>query len=96
MGQPEKETSYDIPYRQSLKEMIQMNIIKIGTDSRVDLTGGIMGERDREFGIHRHTLLYLKQITNMVLLYSTGKSAQHYVVAWIERGLEIEWIHVYV
>ena len=33
---------------------------------------------DREFGIHMYTLLYLKWITNKVLLYSSGNSAQWY------------------
>ena len=35
----------------------------------------------REFGINIYTLLYLKWITNKVLLYSTGNSAQFYVAA---------------
>ena len=37
----------------------------------------------REFGIHMYTLLYLKWITNKVLLYSTGKFTHCYVAAWI-------------
>ena len=44
-----------------------------------------MGERIvREFGMDRHTWLYLKWITNKDLLYSTGKSPQCYVAAWME------------
>ena len=39
--------------------------------------------------------LYLKWITNRVLLYSTGNSAQCYVAAWMEEGFGGEWIHVY-
>ena len=41
-----------------------------------------------------YTLLYLKQITNQVLLDSTENSAQPRVAAW--RGGEFggEWIHV--
>ena len=35
----------------------------------------------REFGMDMYTLLYLKWVTNKVLLYSTGKSAQCYVAA---------------
>ena len=31
-----------------------------------------------------YMLLYLKWITNKVLLYSTGNSAQCYVAAWME------------
>ena len=30
-----------------------------------------------------YTLLYLKWITNKVLLYSTGNSAKCYVAAWM-------------
>ena len=39
--------------------------------------GGIV----REMEIDMYTLLYLKWITNKVLLYSTGNSAQCYVAA---------------
>ena len=34
-----------------------------------------------------YTLLYLKQITNKDLLYSTGNSVQRYVAAWMGGGL---------
>ena len=44
----------------------------------------------------RYTLLYLKQITNKDLLYSTGKSAQSYLAAWMGRELEGEWIYMCV
>ena len=40
-----------------------------------------MRGRDREFEMDRHTLLYLKGITEKDLLSSTGNSAQCYVVA---------------
>ena len=46
-----------------------------------------MGVRDRQFGMDVYTLLSLKWITNMDLLYSTGNSAQCYVAAWMERSL---------
>ena len=49
----------------------------------------------RELGMDMHTLLYLKWITNKVLLYSTGNSAQYYVATWMEEGFGGEWIHVY-
>ena len=35
----------------------------------------------REFGTNTYTLVYLKQVTNKVLLYSTGNSVQCYVAA---------------
>ena len=45
---------------------------------------GEMGEGlVRESGMHMYTLLCLKRITNKVLLYSTGKSVQCYVAAWM-------------
>ena len=37
----------------------------------------------REFEIDVYTLLYLKRITNKVLLCSTGNPAQCYVAAWM-------------
>ena len=41
-----------------------------------------MGEEIvRKLGINTYTLLYLKWITSKILLYSTGNSAQCYVVA---------------
>ena len=43
-----------------------------------------------------NTLLYLKWISNRVLLNSTWKSAQCSMVAWMWRRCRGEWIHVYV
>ena len=40
----------------------------------------------REFGMDMYTLLYLKWITNKALLYSTGNSAQCFVVTQMEEG----------
>ena len=54
--------------------------------------GGIV----REFGIDMYTLLYLKWITNKVLQYSTGNSAQCYVAVWMGGELGGERIHVCV
>ena len=56
-----------------------------------------MGEREREFGIDMYTELYLKWITNRVLLCSTGNSAPCYVAAWMggelgEDVLCIGWL----
>ena len=48
----------------------------------------------REFGMDMYTLLYLKWITNKVLLYSTGNSLQCYVAAWMGGVFGGEWIPV--
>ena len=53
---------------------------------------GIVGE----FGMDMYTLLYLKQITNKDLLYSSENSAQCYVAAWTGGEFGGEWIHAYV
>ena len=50
----------------------------------------------RGFRIDMYTLLYLKWITNKILLYSTVNSAQCYVAAWMGGDFGREWIHVYV
>ena len=52
----------------------------------------IEGERqggiDWEFGVNKYTLLYLKQITNKNLLYSTENSAQYSVITKMEKEFE--------
>ena len=53
------------------------------------------GGKRQEVWIDVYTLLYLKWITNKVLLYSTGNSAQCYVAAWMGEGFGGDWIHVY-
>jgi len=45
---------------------------------------------------NKHTLLFLKWITNKDLWYSTGNSAQCYMAAWMGREFGREWIHIYV
>ena len=47
-------------------------------------SGGGWGEGvARDLGVDMYTLLCLKWIANKDLLYSTGNSAQCYVVAWM-------------
>ena len=42
-----------------------------------------------------YTLLYLKWITDKVLLYSTGNPAQCYVAVWMGEDFGGEWIYIY-
>ena len=49
----------------------------------------------RELGINMYTLLYIKWISNRVLLWNTEYSAQCYVAAWMGGEFGKEWIHVY-
>ena len=48
----------------------------------------------REFWINMYTLLYLKWITNKVILYRTWTSVQCYVAAWMGGEFAGEWIQV--
>ena len=41
-----------------------------------------------EFETDIHTLLYLKEITNKYLLYSTGKSTQYSVIIYMGKESE--------
>ena len=50
----------------------------------------------REFEMDRYTVLYLKWITNKDLLYSTGKSVQCHLAAWVGGEFGREWMYVYV
>jgi len=42
--------------------------------------GGAPGRMDWELGMDMYTLLYLKQMTNKGLQYSTGNSAQYFII----------------
>ena len=50
----------------------------------------------RALRVDVYTLLYLKWITNKDLLYSTRKSVQCYISAWMGGEFGGKWIHVYV
>ena len=66
-------------------------MVVLGKDGGVEGMEGIV----REFGIDVYILLFL-WITNKVLLYSKGNSAQCDAAAWMGREFGGEWIHVYV
>ena len=49
-----------------------------------------------EIGIDIYTPLYIKQITNKNLLYSTGNSTQYCVMTYMGKESKKEWLFVYV
>ena len=55
---------------------------------------GWWGRKDWEFWIDMYTMLYIKQITNRDLFYSTGNSAQYPVLAYMGKESKKEWIYV--
>ena len=79
----------------SLKKMIQMNYVQ-NRNRPTDIEDKLMvtkgergwGEINQEFGINRYTLLYIKQINNKDLLYSTGNYTQCFVISY--KGKESE------
>ena len=87
--------------------MIGLSLVYAGNGSRNRLTdlenelmvvrrGGGWEGTVTELGVDLYTLLYLKWITNKVLLYSTGISAQCYRSIWVGAEFGGEWIHGYV
>ena len=75
----ERQILYDVAFTWTLKKMIQMNLFtkhKQTHRHRKQTYGYQRGKEvggiNLEFGINRHTLLYIKQINNKDLLYSTG------------------------
>ena len=59
-----------------------------------------IGERSRginqAFRIKIYTLLYIKQITNKELLYSTGNSTQYLVITYNGRECKNKYIYLYI
>ena len=49
-----------------------------------------------ETGADIYPLLYIKQITNKDLLYSTRNSTQYSVTTYMGKESKEEWIYVYV
>ena len=47
-------------------------------------------------GIDIYILLYVKQITNEDLPYSTGYATQYSVVTYMGKDRKKEWIYIYV
>ena len=72
-------------YAESKKEMKQMNLLTKQTQRmHLMVTRGWIREGIvRQHGKDRHTLLYLKWITNEDLLCSPGNSVQCYAAAWM-------------
>ena len=55
--------------------------------------GKDVGGINQEFGINIYTLLYIKQITNRDLLYSTGNYTQYFVITYKGKESEKEYIY---
>ena len=58
------------------------------------LPGGKRGGINWEIGTEICTLLYMKQITNKDLLYSTGKSTQYSLMTYMGKESKKEYIYI--
>ena len=94
--------SYDITYMWNLKYDTNELIYEIETDSQTWKTNSWLpkgkgggGMVNSEFGISRYKVLYIKQINNKVLLYSTGNYIQYPVINHSGKEYEKEYIHMY-
>ena len=50
---------------------------------------------NKKFEINTYTLLYIKQINNKDLLYSTGNYTQQFVITYKGKEPEKEWRYIY-
>ena len=68
-------------------------IYKAEIDSQIQKTNSQLPKgrevgMNQEFGINRYTLLYVKQITNMDLLYSTENTTQYFIITYKGKNLK--------
>ena len=84
-----RQILYDITYMWNLKNNTNeyINICKTETDSQIQKTNfwlpkerGKGGGTNLRYGINRYKLLYIKQISNKDILYSTGNYIQYLVI----------------
>ena len=99
----ERQKSYGITYIWNLKYDTNELIYKSEIDSQTQKTnlwvpkGKVWGWGiNREFGIKRYTLLYIKWIINKDLLYSTGNYIQCLIVTYNGKESEKECVCVCV
>ena len=85
-----------------LKKWLQINIYKAEidienmiTDVENMITKGKGGGENQEFGVNVYIQLYVKQVNNEHLLYSTGNSPQCFVMAYMGKESKKEWIYEY-
>ena len=75
------------------KKMIEMNLFTKQKQTLTDLENTLMvtkgemwgGGINQVLGMNIQTLLYIRQITNKDLLYSTGNSTQYSVITYMRK-----------
>ena len=102
----ERQISYDITHMWNLiflkndtNELIYTTeaVLQISKTNLWLPKGKRWGEEiNQELEMNIHTLLYIRQITNKDILYSTGNSTQYSEVTSKRKESKKEWIYVYV
>ena len=70
-------------------------MVRATMEHRMEVTRVRGGGRDKlEIGIEIYTPLYIKEITNKGLLYSTGNSTQYFVMTCMGKESKKDWIYV--
>ena len=77
-----------------------MNLFKKQKQTHIDIETNLWlpkGWRDElGIGINRYVLLYINQVNNKVLLYSTGNSIQYIVITYNGKEYEKEYVYIYI
>ena len=100
----QKQVSYDIIYKWHLKKMIQMNLFtkqkqthRYRREKKQWLPKGKVGRGiNQKFWINQYTLLYITQINNKDLFYSTGNYIQYLLISYNGKEYEKVYIYIYV
>ena len=86
----------------NLKKNTNKLIHKTETDSQTQKTNMVIkGEQrnggiNQEYGINRYITLYIKQINNKDLLYTTGNYIQYLVKTYNEKESEKAYMCIYI
>ena len=103
VSQKEKDKYHMISLIRRIQKMIQINLFtkqkqtyRLRKQTCGYQRGKVGGERNWEFGIDIYTLLYIKQIINKDLLYSTGDSTEYSAITYMGKESEKEQIYVYI
>ena len=73
-------------YKKGTNELIYKAEIRVpDIENKLKVTGVREGQINWETGIDIYTLMFIKQVTNKDLLYSTGNSIHYSVVAYMGK-----------
>ena len=98
MNRPNIVFSREVESKKKKKKVAQINLFTKQEQSQIWRTNlwFVKEGVNWEIGIDIYTLLYIKQITNKDLMYSTGNSTQYSAMAYMGKQSRKEQMYVYV